>query len=135
MSSTGEVVSLVVILQLIPDKRIKLQFGIIEAAENLTGDIDGEYLIVHDFSSSWRSLIRGIAICAYSLMHEMRSHSSFQFLPEKEIKPHLVFWLPVKVRFRTRIYSTHQRKLLSLISHLCKKVNRMHKKQPQMRLF
>ena len=32
--------------------------------------------------------------------------------------------LPVKVHFWTRIYSTHQRKLPSFISHLCKKVNR-----------
>jgi hypothetical protein len=45
---------------------------------------------------------RGAAIYAYSLMHEMRSHSSFQFLPEKEIKPHLVFWLLVNERFRMR---------------------------------
>ena len=43
--------------------------------------------------------------------------------------------MPVKVHFRTRIYSTHQRKLLLFIPHLRKKVNRIHKKQPQMRLF
>ena len=35
--------------------------------------------------------------------------------------------LPVKVHFRTRIYSTHQRKLPSFIPHLCKKVNRIYK--------
>ena len=43
--------------------------------------------------------------------------------------------LPVKVHFWTRIYSTCQQKLILYIPHLCKKVNRMHKKQPQMRLF
>ena len=47
MSSTGDAASLVVILQLIPDKKVKLRFGMSEVAENPTGDIDGEYLIVH----------------------------------------------------------------------------------------
>ena len=35
--------------------------------------------------------------------------------------------LPVKVHFRTRIYSTCQQKLILYISHLCKKVNRIYK--------
>ena len=64
-----------------------------------------------------------------SLQYKMRFHLSYDGL--KRNKTSSCIRLPVKVHFRIRIYSTYQRKLLSLISHLCKKVNRMHKKQPQ----
>ena len=59
-------------------------------------------------------------ICAF-FMHKTRF---YLFKVLRRNKNSSCVRLPVKVHFRTRIYSTHQRKLLSLISHLCKKVNR-----------
>ena len=84
-------------------------------------------------SSCSCSLIRRIATyCSLTTQDEILSLLRW-FL--KRNKNSSCIRLPVKVHFWTRIYSTCQQKLLSLISHLCKKVNRMHKKQPQMRLF
>ena len=55
--------------------------------------------------------------CDMCIFFNARDEISFLFLisSKKEIKPHLVFWLLVNERFRTRIYSTRQRKLILLI--------------------
>ena len=79
------------------------------------------------------SLICGNAMYR-SLRYKMRSYLSYGGF-KKRNKNSSCIRLPVKVHFWTRIYSTCQQKLILYISHLCKKVNRIYKKQPQMRLF
>jgi hypothetical protein len=84
-------------------------------------------------SSCSCSLIRRIATrCSLTTQDEILSLLRW-FL--KRNKNSSCIRLPVKVHFWTRIYSTCQQKLLLFIPHLCKKVNRIYKKQPQMRLF
>ena len=68
---------------------------------------------------------RSCAMCCSLAQDEISS--LFLISSRKRNKNSSCVRLPVKVHFRTRIYSTHQRKLLSFIPHLCKKVNRIYK--------
>jgi len=82
--------------------------------------------VFHGDSLSVLSRLCGCAAKCCSLNNTRRDLISLGI--QKRNKNSSCIRLPVKVHFRTRICSTHQRKLLSFIPHLRKKVNRMHKK-------